>query len=99
MLNRWNFLKTGFYEGINFMGADDGSKHHFFPPLLAHPLDKFKRRSVEITEAQKTRIREQATLHIPDRAINPVLPPLGNAQVDAIGDVPVGKEYLDIAWT
>ena len=25
MLKRWNFLKTGFYEGINFVGEPDGA--------------------------------------------------------------------------
>lgn len=79
----------------NVMGYDGGTGHtHFL--RIRHPLNIFKRNAVELTDRQKDRLREQSIRHIPDRGINPILPPLAIARVDSINDVPAGQEFIDI---
>ena len=40
MLNRWNFLKTGFYEGINLPQQIDGNGLHVSFSISWHAMGK-----------------------------------------------------------
>jgi hypothetical protein len=49
-----------------------------------------------ITPGQSNQIRTQALERIPDRVVDPVTPPLANAGVDTLGDIPAGEAFVDI---
>lgn len=56
------------------------------------------RNGTTITPAQSSRIRSQALLHIPDRMVDPVTPPLANAGVDALGDISAEEAFIDLNY-
>jgi len=51
---------------------------------------------VKLDADQRTQIRDQALMHVPDRLTNPVIPPLGSMRVDDLDDVPADQAFVDI---
>ncbi len=74
---------------------DDSDEPDTRLPLRGPNLMQYQLGSI-VTSAQANRMRAQALMHIPDREVNPVMPPLANAAVDGLGDLPAGEDFIDI---